>query len=80
MPEFTDANKNGYPDEFDKEERELLKQMSDRRKQYMAKMGAAEQSFGVGSNKPFYESEVPFVPVTPKPGYTDKDMVNDLFK
>lgn len=67
-PSFSDVNDNGYPDSFEKEERTLAKQISTRRKQYMARFGDAEQAFGDGPNQ-FREE-----------GYNDQSVVNDLFK
>lgn len=60
---------SNYPTAYAEQEKELMKQISARRKAYMRKMNDAERLFGEG-DKPLFREE----------GYTDQSVVNTLFK
>ena len=47
-PPFTDKNLNGYPDQYERQEQELMNQITTRRKIYMDRYGRAERSYREG--------------------------------
>lgn len=60
---------SNYPTEYVAQEKELMKQISARRKAYMMKMNNAERLFSEG-DKPLFRED----------GHTDQSVVNKLFK
>jgi hypothetical protein len=51
--DMTDANGNGYPDVFDAEEAQLMRQIAARRKAFMNDMGKAEDMFTSYNNSEY---------------------------